>query len=62
MGSVRDTTTCTKSDWPYGLFCVGCAKRIVYGHEIHWDTTAFFANAYCAKCAGADNKRKAVKQ
>lgn len=26
----------TKSNWKMGLFCVGCGKRIVFGHTAFW--------------------------
>jgi hypothetical protein len=53
---MSDTTICTKREWPQGLFCVGCSRRIIFGKPIYWDTTDFFANAYCESC-GTGNVR-----
>lgn len=43
----------SKSNWAHGLFCVGCARRILNGHTAYWTAT----EAYCSRCVGKDKRK-----
>jgi len=44
------TSEVLKKDWPSGLFCVGCGRRILYGRNAVWDTAIGAPEAYHEEC------------
>lgn len=46
-----------KTEWPYGLWCTGCGRRILFGHEYDFVSRGTYSEAYCNTCLTGEETR-----